>query len=93
MSKFDRYSPEAISAIKQAVEEHGLADIWSAYIERGKSKKKSKAVYSNWAELRVKEPNYRHQRKTGDAKQIGVNDGRQFDFFELGLGDKARTSI
>lgn len=43
-SKFDRYSPEAISAIKQAVEKHGIAAIWGAYMERGKSKKKSKAV-------------------------------------------------
>ena len=41
-SKFDRYSPEAISAIKQAVDEKGMAAIWSSYIQRGKSKKMSK---------------------------------------------------
>jgi Domain of unknown function (DUF3644) len=38
-SKFDRYSPEAIEAVKTAVEDKGMTVIWATYSQRGKPKK------------------------------------------------------
>ena len=39
-SKFDRYSPEAIDAIKTAVKERSEANIWDEYAHRDKRKAK-----------------------------------------------------
>jgi hypothetical protein len=37
-SKFDRYSPEPIDAIRTAVAEQGVAAIWDDYVRRNKNK-------------------------------------------------------
>jgi hypothetical protein len=42
-SKFNRYSPEAVDAIKSAVAERGDAEIWDEYAHRDKNKKASVA--------------------------------------------------
>ena len=42
-SRFNRYSPEAIDAIKKAVEEKGMDEIWDKYVHRDKRVKAAAA--------------------------------------------------